>query len=327
MTRTVMFLLLLPQILIACAPVTEELTGARMVGTEQALALPEPGTQVIVGVVQTRYTNALEQEIVFATNASTPGQNALRVTFLGLGRAKGDDVLVPTEMTDETIAAEISTALPGVAMRVSPAYVQNAYGPFGYAIGMGRGRDLCLFGWQRIEGEATTPFVRQGAIDLRLRLCRPGASERALVAAMYGYTVRAPFGRGWATGAPTPVTNAAIGLVGVPIAPVLPEPASRTVRPAPSPAPAPAAPAQAPMTAASVSAAVPGPLAPEPIVTGPVVPGPPAPGPVVPAPVVPAPGPASVPTSGDSDLTGSVPIVPPPPIPVVLPDSATGPSR
>jgi hypothetical protein len=42
---------------------------------------------------------------------------------------------------------------------------------------------------------------------------------------------------------------------------------------------------------------------------------------------VPAPGPASVPTSGDSDLTGSVPIVPPPPIPVVLPDSATGPSR
>lgn len=191
-----------------------------------------------MGVVERRYSNAIEQTIALETHAVTEGQNSLRVRVLGLARAKEDDALVQPALTDAVIADEMRTAFPGVTMSISPEFVQNSYGPFGYAVGRGAGRDLCLYAWQHIGGTVTTPFVRQGAIETRLRLCQAGAEERTLLAGMYGYTVQASFGPGWSTGSPAPLLPAAIGAAGMPIYPAavqpvteLPEPPGRSTGP------------------------------------------------------------------------------------------------
>ena len=222
---------------------------------------------------------------------------------------------MPTALTSEAIAGELRAAFPGVPMRVSPDYVQNAYGPFGYATGRGAGRDLCLYGWQRIGGKVMTPFIRQGAIDVRLRLCEAGASERDLLADMYRYTVRAPFGPGWSAGEPIPSVNPPIGTPGAMIFPtpvpvvvetMAPLPVRRTTVAAEAKAPAATAPAPAPSLpipplAAGVQAAV--------------LP--------VSVPLVPGPGVAAVAgvtLPASPGLAANVPVVPPPPMPVVLPD-------
>lgn len=312
-------------ILCACAPVVRQDTGAELVGNASALALPAPGGPEVVGIVERRYSNAIEQTVALETRASTVGQNSLGVRVLGLGRAKGDDALAPTAMTDDLIAAEMRAAFPGVAMSVSPALVQNAYGPFGYAVGRGAGSDLCLYGWQWIGGEVTTPFVRQGAIETRLRVCQAGADERTLLAGMYGYTVQASFGPGWSTGNPAPLLPAAIGAVGVPIYPTTvqvaaatPEPTRRSGGTAPRARPdrgEPAIAGAAPVSGAAV----------------PVIPAAPAPDwaaaalPVGSVPVVPLPSGVAPALSADaSALTGpaaapGTPRVPSPPARVVVP--------
>ena len=306
---------LLPACAVACAPVAEQPTGTRMVDAAAALVLPRPGGQSIVGVVERRYANALEQDVALATQAATPGQNLLEVRFLGLARAKGDDAIVPTEMTETTIAAEMQAALPGVVMTPSAAYAQNAYGPFGFATGTGRGSDVCLYGWQRIEGDVSTPLVRQGAIDLRLRVCQAGARERDLLAQMYGFTVRTPFGHNWSVGEPVAILNAALGASGAPIYPVgLAEHeapvARRAKRVAGKPQPA-------PTELAVSSAAIP--------IQASSLPGPNL---TAVAPRVPGPG-AVTPLAGTQVVPGmsaavAVPIVPAPPMPLVAPDLTAG---
>jgi hypothetical protein len=306
----------------ACVPVAEEPTGTRLVSSASALALPPPGGPAVVGVVERRYSNALEQEISLETQAATPGQNELGVRVLGLGRAKGDDALLAPELSDVAIAAEMQGALPGVPMQISPFYVQNGYGPFGYAVGRGAGRDLCLYGWQKIGGEVTTPFVRQGAVETRLRLCEAGASERALLANMYGYTVQTAFGPGWSTGSAAPGPRLALGATGTPILPegvvlVNPAPAAApSSRPRPASAPAPAhvaAPAfvPAPMPSALVPA-VPAPM------PSALVPAVPPPGPLVPPPARPVP--AGVVATRSLDI----PRVPAPPVRVSVPSPHAG---
>ena len=73
---------LLPLCGLACAPVEVVPAGTRMVEAASALVLPGPGGQAVVGVVERRYGNALEQEVALATQAATPGQNNLAVRFL-----------------------------------------------------------------------------------------------------------------------------------------------------------------------------------------------------------------------------------------------------
>lgn len=218
-TRAPVSSIVIVVVLCACAPVAKQQTGARLVGDASALAVPAPGGPAVVAVVERRYSNAVEQTIALETRAATGGQNSLGVRILGLARTWGDDALVPTVMTEASIAGEMRSAFPGVMMTISPAFLQNVYGPFGYAVGRGAGRDLCFYGWQRIADEVTTPFVRQGAIDTRLRLCQSGADEPTLLAGMYGYTVQAAFGPGWSTGIPVAAPSAAIGAPGVPIYP------------------------------------------------------------------------------------------------------------
>jgi hypothetical protein len=105
-------------------------------------------------------------------------------------------------------------------------YVQNSYGPFGYAFGRGAGTDLCLYAWQQVRAPTGTisPFANYGSIQIRLRACEAGATEQKLLAIMYNFTILgAVDAGGWNPyGEPGPVSPA-LGGIG---APTYPRPAS-----------------------------------------------------------------------------------------------------
>ncbi|MGC4026928.1 MAG: cellulose biosynthesis protein BcsN [Mesorhizobium sp.] len=228
---------------------------------DQAYVFPPIGGPAIVGVIESKRSGGRYQEILLSTNAATSGQNRFEVT---IGRNSA-----PVINPSPRIAAQMRAALPGVRMARSPYYVQNRYGPFGYAVGRSGARDLCLYGWQTIRAKAT-PMTKQGFIDVRLRLCETGATEQALLAVMYGYTIDAFLnGQGWNPyGDPLPPA-AELGKRGADVLPVGSDQFATVVAPVP-PSPRPALPRKARVEAAEIQA----PVVAQP--TGPAVPAPPA---------------------------------------------------
>lgn len=204
------------------------------VAPENALALPQPGGPAVVDIVEHRFSNATQQDIYLFTSAATSGQNALRVKLYGpVGlQLDSEKSLAYSSIKPGQIAREIRSEFPGVALATSPLYLQNNYGPFGYASGRGKQNDTCLYAWQQIRSPQSTrtAFQNRGTIQVRLRLCEEGASEEKLLAVMYGYTINAAFSAaGWNPYGDPPAVDASLGRTGSPIYPAV----------APSPAPAP----------------------------------------------------------------------------------------
>lgn len=192
------------------------------VPTSQSLILPEPGGPRVLTVLETRYLNALEQEVVLGTRSTATGQNAFHVIFFGPidGRTGRDNIKKDDRVSEESIAEEMEEVLPGVPMHISTYFVQNRYGAFGYAIGRAGANDLCLYAWQRIESQVSlSPIVRdRGVLTVKLRLCQSDATEQSLLATMYRYTINGYYlPRGWQPyGRPLPESDA-LGRPGGPL--------------------------------------------------------------------------------------------------------------
>ncbi|WP_245515991.1 cellulose biosynthesis protein BcsN [Ancylobacter aquaticus] len=192
------------------------------VPTVESLVIPEPGGPRVIGVIETRFANALQQEVMLATEAATPGQNAFHVTFFGPveGRTGPENLKSDTFLAEDALAEEMEKALPGIDMRPSTYFVQNRYGPFGYALGHGQGRDLCLYAWQRIQGQDRVNVLMgdRGVLSVRLRFCQGGATEASLLRIMYRYTINGYFlPRSWQPyGRPLPAPPE-LGRIGGPI--------------------------------------------------------------------------------------------------------------
>jgi hypothetical protein len=163
------------------------------VPVEQALVMPPPSGPGIVSVVERRYDNAVDQDIHLYTSAITPGQNMLKVQLFGTTAPyrMASNTLTSTPVTESGVISEMRKVLPGVRMSRSRLYVQNSYGPFGYAFGQGQGSDLCMYGWQQVRSPSGTmsPFANYGSIQIRLRVCEAGATEQKLLALMYNFTI------------------------------------------------------------------------------------------------------------------------------------------
>lgn len=213
----------------------------------KALVLPPPGGPEVVSVVERRYANAIEQTIILAGDARMPGQNQFKVQFFGpMGVEAGDTVLPDPRPANADVAREMRELLPGVAMQRSANYVQNGFGPFGYALGRTNQGDLCLYAWQRLASRPSL-LGNAGSIQVRLRLCGADASEASLLAAMYGFTLNASFGHAdWNPLGTPPAADPRLGSSGQPIRPdgrsgiemaVSSPPAAPVSRPRPRPAP------------------------------------------------------------------------------------------
>lgn len=194
---------------------------SELVDLEKAMVMPPPGGLAIVGVVQKAYKNGLEQTLSLATSSSVPGQNYMKVAFIG-GRGEGSSQLSYRPLRAGALQQEIARAALGVRLSRSPTFLQNSYGPFGYALGHGQSGDACLYGWQQIRSGSQnrgTP-TDLGMIQVRLRLCDNRATDEELLSVLYGYTITGSFdGQLWNPfGRPTAV-DARIGRSGQPIYP------------------------------------------------------------------------------------------------------------
>jgi hypothetical protein len=145
------------------------------VSSDKAFALPPPGGPSVVNVVQHNFNNAAQQDIYLFTSAATPGQNVMRATFFGPVGLDYDDRkgLGYSSIRNSNVDRDMRRDLPGVAMARSDFYVQNNYGPFGYATGRSRSGDNCLYAWQQIRSgdNSRTTFTNRGIVQIRLRIC------------------------------------------------------------------------------------------------------------------------------------------------------------
>ncbi|OWV75957.1 hypothetical protein ATY77_05130 [Rhizobium sp. R634] len=200
-----------------------EPSGPETVAPEKALVLPPPGGPSIVSVVERKRGNGVEQTISLFTSSSVPGQNFLKVQFFGASGANPGTGNAGYKMINEgAIGREVARSAPGVPMATSATFLQNSYGPFGYAAGQSRTGDTCIYAWQQIRSSASanTQARNFGMIQLRLRLCDARASERQLLGIVYGYTVTGTFdGEIWNPYGNPPPADAALGRTGQPIYP------------------------------------------------------------------------------------------------------------
>lgn len=219
----------LPMLAIVLAACTatksgQTITAPRTISPAEAMILPAPGGPTVLSVIEERFSDGVEQKVVLSTEAANEGQNYLSIRIYGpMERAmQGRKKLGYRAFTTSAIRGEIAREVPGVAMRVSDLFLRNSYGPFGYAYGTTSAGDACIFGWQQLRSPEAdrSNFRNTGAVQVRLRLCERGASEKELLSVMYGYTVTGsfvseqwnPFGR------PRDAT-ATVGTTGEPIYP------------------------------------------------------------------------------------------------------------
>ncbi len=170
--------------------------GVETVSSDKALAFPPPGGLSIVNVVERRHAEDVEQTISLFTSSSVPGQNFLKVQFLGVtGSNPGLGSRPFDTISENTIAREMAAAIPSVRLARSATFVQNGYGPFGYASGKSRSGDTCLYAWQQVRAGFAPPQEQRNfaTVQVRIRLCDAHASERQLLSTVYGYTIAGHF--------------------------------------------------------------------------------------------------------------------------------------
>jgi hypothetical protein len=224
------------------ASLTSEVPAAR------AIIVPPPGGPAIVAVLQRTYQNGVSQEIALSTASLTPGQNAFYVSLASgtSPQSEIDDVLKLPALAQDRIQEEMEERLPAIEMQTSLVYVQNKYGPFGFATGRSANGDVCLYAWQRIEPNEPAILVPGGVISIRLRLCDAAATQEQLLRSMYGFTISAYYLSGsWnPLGSPPPVPQE-LGQIDAPLYPLGMNAApgatvirERRIRTEPGPAPA-----------------------------------------------------------------------------------------
>lgn len=232
----------------------------------RAMIFPPPGGPALVSVVETEFVNATRQSITLATDARTRGENKIVITrFADSGGDGNFGEIADVDLLQVDLLGEARAAWPDAAMEVSPFYAQNAYGPFGYAVGRAPAGDVCLYGWQRIEPrQMGAGRTARGTVAIRLQVCDRAAGEQRLLNLMYQMRLRDPVFEPWRA-------SPRIGAVGVPMVPQGAGGLAQVLEPAPAPRPA----AQVRTVAANPEPApvptTPGVVA-EPEPTGPIVP-------------------------------------------------------
>ncbi|WP_131196584.1 cellulose biosynthesis protein BcsN [Lichenihabitans psoromatis] len=199
------------------------------------LAMLPAGAGPVLAVNETRKPNAILQDIVLGGSQVNGGENNIAVTALippdpTKGNLTEGDVKIQ-KPTDVAITDEIEPLFPNVPMHISPNFEQNQQGPFGYAIGHGPAGSTCVYAWQWIGPEHPISLL-EGAtglhpypISVRVRLCKPHASEASLVGLVRALVVYSPSGSSIAM-APMPMATpmggdaltAAGGMAGMPAA-------------------------------------------------------------------------------------------------------------
>ena len=157
------------------------------------LAMLPAGAGAVLNVLEQRGTNFITQDIILSGDVPTFGENKISLTAL---TARTNEFVEgrPGEInlkraTDVALYDEVIDQFPTVRMNLSENYDRNGNGPFGYAVGKSKSV-TCVYAWQWLEdrerstgffGDKSAPGERPVA-SVRVRMCRQGLSEQALLA-------------------------------------------------------------------------------------------------------------------------------------------------
>lgn len=173
------------------------ISAPRTIEASQAMIMPAPGGPSVISLIEERFSDGVEQKVILGTDATNEGQNYLSIRMYGPmeRETQGQKKLGYRALTSAALSGEVYRAMPGVPMKISGLFLRNTYGPIGYAFGHSKAGDSCIFGWQQLRSSDAerSGYRNVGAIQIRLRLCENGASEKELLSVMYGYTVTGSF--------------------------------------------------------------------------------------------------------------------------------------
>ena len=133
------------------------------------------------------------QQVIYPNRTTAPGENSLTVE-----KGPADLDRLRNAPSRAALAAEMRTALPGIAMSTEQVFRHNAYGPYGVATGSMADGSACVFAWQTIEKWPASGGRVKEAGTVRLRYCAPAASRDNLAnllatlslnGGLYGYTM------------------------------------------------------------------------------------------------------------------------------------------
>ncbi|MDQ0317213.1 cellulose biosynthesis protein BcsN [Amorphus orientalis] len=219
------FLLCLVLVVAACSskPRGPRLANlASEVPVEQAFMSPPPGGPEPIAVIEQRFSNGVLQEILLDNPTSTAGENVLVVRAFGpMGEDRGIERMPLDDPTTADIRREMRDRFPGIRMSISDSYVQNRYGPFGFATGRMSQSVNCIYAWQEIRAKKSVLFPGyRGAVTWRLRMCGH-ATPRELLYLAYGLNINVYFlADNWNIfGGDLPEPNPDIGKLGKPLGP------------------------------------------------------------------------------------------------------------
>ena len=168
-------------------------TVASEVSPEYALALLPSVAGSPRSVRQQVQDQHAKQEIIYENPTSMEGENSLTVE---VGR-RGSDAFPMRAPSEAKLMSEMRTALPGIAMEISPIIGENGQGVYGYATGAFGASGSCIYAWQYIKdlsGDDTTylgSLTANGySSQVRLRYCSPTIGQQSIALFMQGLRVK-----------------------------------------------------------------------------------------------------------------------------------------
>lgn len=174
-------------------------SSGRPLGTEephsvpvsQAMAVPPSGTLDIIGIVETRYVNAVEQKIALETRSRSPGQNFIHIRkFDDAAKTAPKGGVQDIPLASMQMAGEARGAVSFADMRHSNFLVHNTYNYFGYSMGRTAEGETCMYAWQRLEPSVGLGARdHRGAVVLRMQVCDREYTEQKLLSLMINLTL------------------------------------------------------------------------------------------------------------------------------------------
>lgn len=173
--------------------------------TQQPIVILPAEAGAVSAVREQSYSNGATQQISFASESRALGENRVDISVLTAGSPDQKVINgVPLWKPSESgVKSEILNRMPGVAMSIVNREFQNAYGPFGLAIGRMNDGARCIFAWQYINDlRVKTARAATSPALLRVRLCRANATVDELASYVQNMRIVVPDSFGAARAGP-----------------------------------------------------------------------------------------------------------------------------
>lgn len=135
----------------------------------------------VISVIERQRGNALQHEVTLQGAPPNYGENMISVTAFrnvqSIPEKPLDDALPVRRPTEQDINMEMAEKFPNGPLPITSNAPQNGAGTFAYAFGRKAGVS-CIYAWQWIESGSR---LTNPPVSVRVRLCRPGATEEVLV--------------------------------------------------------------------------------------------------------------------------------------------------